>query len=117
MKTPIIFAIAVATLAGCAMSPYTPPPNPPTRAVSESKLPPKAATQCIAQQWANAKQQTVMMQYMLANDQAFDVYVPGQQPPNGEAAIVRQSAKGTGSWIGYRGSDSSASAAINQCLG
>lgn len=115
MKTPFIFAIAVAALAGCAASPYTPPPTSATTAVGESKLAPKAAAQCIGQQWANTSNQTVMMQYMLANDQAFDVYVPGQQPPNGSAAIVRKSANGPGSWIGFRGSDTTASGAISQC--
>lgn len=116
MKYPFIVALAAATLAGCATSPYTPPPTPTTRAVGESKLAPKAAAQCIGQKWADATNQQVWMQYMLANDQAFDVYVPGQQPPAGTAAVVRKSANGPGSWLGFRGNDSgNAAAALSQC--
>ncbi|MBU65811.1 MAG: hypothetical protein CL858_10215 [Cupriavidus sp.] len=115
MKYPFIVALAVTTLAGCAVSPYTPPPTPTTRAVGPSKLEPKAAAQCIGQKWADASRQQVTMQYMLANDQAFDVYVPGQQPPSGDAAVVRKAPNGPGSWLGFRGADSNAAAAISQC--
>ena len=114
-SSDLIVALAAATLAGCATSPYTPPPSPTTQAVGESKLAPKAAAQCIGQKWADATNQQVWMQYMLANDQAFDVYVPGQQPPNGSAAVVRKSANGPGSWLGFRGSDSNAAGALSQC--
>ncbi|WP_423199631.1 MULTISPECIES: putative periplasmic lipoprotein [unclassified Cupriavidus] len=115
MKYPIILALAAATLGGCAMSPYTPPPSTETRAIGNSKLAPKAAAQCIAQQWAASMRQEVWMQYMLANDEAFDVYVPGQQPPNGAAAVVRKAANGQGSWLGFRGADSAAAGALSQC--
>ncbi|KAI3591218.1 hypothetical protein D9X30_3899 [Cupriavidus sp. U2] len=117
MKYPVIVVLAVATLAGCANmpAPYTPPPTPTTRAVGESKLAPKAAAQCIGQKWADATNQQVWMQYMLANDQAFDVYVPGQQPPAGSAAVVRKSTNGPGSWLGFRGDDSNAAGALSQC--
>lgn len=56
---------------------------------------------------------------MLANDQAVDVYVPGQQPPNGAAAVVRPSYTGKGSWVGFRGNGaagSNATSAISACL-
>lgn len=116
MKYPFIVALAAATLAGCATSPYTPPPTQATRAIGQSKLEPKAAAQCIGQKWADSTRQQVWMQYMLANDQAFDVYVPGQQPPNGAAAVVRKAPNGSGSWLGYRGDDSNgASGALSQC--
>ncbi|MDT6963141.1 MULTISPECIES: hypothetical protein [unclassified Cupriavidus] len=115
MKYPFIVALCAATLTGCAMSPYTPPPTQATRPIGESKLAPKAAAQCIGQKWADATRQQVFMQYMLANDQAFDVYVPGQQPPNGAAAVVRKSTSGPGSWLGYRGQDNGEAAAISQC--
>jgi hypothetical protein len=56
----------------------------------------------------------------LANNQAVDVYVPGQQPPNGAAAIVRpawsQTAK---TWVGFRGGaggGSDAAGDISGCL-
>ncbi|KDP87384.1 hypothetical protein ACU4GI_43260 [Cupriavidus basilensis] len=110
MKYPLI-ALAIA-VSGCA----TPPPPPSdVRPVGQSQLAPKAAAQCIASKWANSSGQVVYMQYMLANDQAFDVYVPGQQPPSGTAAIVRQGASGSGSSVGFRGTDSNAASAISQC--
>lgn len=116
MKYPFIVALATAALAGCATSPYTPPPSQETRSVGQSKLAPKAAAQCIAEKWAQSAQQEVWMQYMLANDQAFDVYTPGQRPPAGAAAVVRKAPTGTGSWIGFRGNDSGgATGAIGQC--
>lgn len=113
MKYPFIIAVAAA-VTGCATSPYTPPPTAQTRAVTQSKLAPKAAAQCIGQQWANSSGQQVWMPYMLANDEAFDVYVPGQQPPAGSAAVVRKAPNG-GSWLGFRGADNGAAAALNQC--
>lgn len=115
MKYPFIVALCAATLAGCAVSPYTPPPSANTRPVGPSKLEPKAAAQCIGQKWADATRQQVVMQYMLANDQAFDVYVPGQQPPSGTAAIVRKAPTGSGSWLGFRGPDGPEAGAISQC--
>jgi hypothetical protein len=53
----------------------------------------------------------------MANDQAMDVYVPGQQPPGGAAAVVRPN--GSGSWVGFRsgsGAGSDASGSITGCL-
>ena len=39
----------------------------------------------------------------MANNQAMDVYVPGQQPPNGAAALVRPSWTGNSkTWVGFR---------------
>ncbi|MEN7531433.1 MULTISPECIES: hypothetical protein [unclassified Cupriavidus] len=117
MKYPILAVLASAVVvAGCATSPYIPPPTPETRAVGQSKLAPKEAAQCIGSQWANSSRQQVWMQYMLANDGAYDVYVPGQNPPSGSAAIVRRSPTGQGSWLGFRGSDSAAAGALNQCM-
>jgi hypothetical protein len=84
--------------------------------VGQSQQAPKVVAQCIAVKWASNSGQQVYMQYMLANEQAFDVYVPGQQPPNGAAAVVRQAAGGSGSSVGFRGADSNASSSINQCL-
>jgi len=115
MKYPFIVALASAAFTGCAMSPYTPPPTQDTRAIGESKLAPKEAAQCIGGAWAQSSQQQVWMQYMLANDQAFDVYVPGQQPPSGSAAVVRKSPAGAGSWVGFRGTDSGGGGGISQC--
>jgi hypothetical protein len=89
------------------------------QSVGESQQPPKAVATCIAQKWADSSQQQVVSQDTLANDQAMDVYVPGQQPPNGAAAVVRPSYSGKGTWVGYRaggagGSD--ATSAISGCL-
>ena len=56
---------------------------------------------------------------MLANNQAMDVYVPGQQPPNGAAAVVRPSYTGKGTWVGFRANGAAGSAAtgaISGCL-
>jgi hypothetical protein len=40
---------------------------------------------------------------IVANNQAMDVYVPGQQPPNGAAALVRPSWTGNSkTWVGSR---------------
>ncbi|MDR6392189.1 hypothetical protein J2801_005317 [Paraburkholderia phenoliruptrix] len=55
----------------------------------------------------------------MANDQAVDVYVPGEQPPNGAAAVVRPSYSGKGSWVGFRANGaagSDATSAISSCL-
>jgi hypothetical protein len=47
---------------------------------------------------------------------AFDVYVPGQQPPSGSAAIVRQSFSGAATSVSFRGPDNNATSAISPCL-
>ena len=55
----------------------------------------------------------------MANDQAMDVYVPGQQPPSGAAAVVRPAYSGSGTWVGFRsngGPGSDATGAITGCL-
>jgi hypothetical protein len=55
----------------------------------------------------------------LANDQAVDVYVPGQQPPSGAAAVVRPAWSGSGTWVGFRASGAAGSQAtgdIQACL-
>jgi hypothetical protein len=89
------------------------------QSVGQSQQPPKAVAQCIAQKWADASQQQVVSQNTMANDQAMDVYVPGQQPPSGAAAVVRPSYSGSGTWVGFRangGAGSDATGAISGCL-
>jgi hypothetical protein len=112
---PLIAMTAV--LAACAA------PNVPsgTQSVGTSQQPPAAVAQCIAQKWSDRSQQQVVSQTALANNQAADVYAPGQQPPNGAAAIVRpawsQTAK---TWVGFRagagGMGSDATGDISGCL-
>ncbi|MGA7817519.1 MAG: hypothetical protein WCA53_32210, partial [Caballeronia sp.] len=61
----------------------------------------------------------VVSQNTLANDMASDVYVPGQQPPSGAAAVVRPSYTGSGTWVGFRtagGAGGDATGAIQGCL-
>ncbi|MDF3885658.1 hypothetical protein [Cupriavidus basilensis] len=111
MKYPLI-ALVIA-VSGCASPP---PPPPDVHPVGQSHLAPKAAAQCIGTKWANSCGQQVYMQYVFANDTAFDVYVPGQQPPNGAAALVRQASGGPGSLLSFRGADSNATGAISQCM-
>jgi hypothetical protein len=108
-----ILAFTVA-ISACAA---TPPAG--TQQVGTSQQPPKVVAQCIAQKWADQSQQQVVAQDTLANDQAIDVYVPGQQPPTGAAAAVRPAYTGPGTWVGFRsggagGSDASGS--IQGCL-
>jgi hypothetical protein len=90
------------------------------QSVGQSQQPPRAVATCIAQKWADSSQQQVVSQNILANDQAMDVYVPGQQPPNGAAAVVRPSYSGKGTWVGFRaggaGGGSNATGAISGCL-
>jgi len=90
------------------------------QSVGESQQPVKAVATCIAQKWADGSQQQVVTQNTLANDQAMDVFVPGQQPPNGAAAVVRPSNTGKGTWVGFRagsgGASGEASGAISGCL-
>jgi hypothetical protein len=89
------------------------------QSIGQSQQPPKAVAQCIAQKWADGSQQQVVSQDTMANDQALDVYVPGQQPPNGAAAVVRPSYSGSGTWVGFRSNGaggSDATGAISGCL-
>jgi hypothetical protein len=89
------------------------------QSVGQSQQPPKAVASCIAQKWADGSQQQVVSQNTLANDQAMDVYVPGQQPPSGAAAVVRPSYTGKGTWVGFRANGAAggdATRAISGCL-
>jgi hypothetical protein len=90
------------------------------QSVGQSQQPVKAVAQCIAQKWADGSQQQVVSQDTLANDQAIDVYVPGQQPPTGAAAVVRPAYSGSGTWVGFRSNggagSSDATGAISGCL-
>ncbi|MBN3806637.1 hypothetical protein GXB81_26845 [Paraburkholderia sp. Ac-20336] len=113
MKYLPLIALTVA-LSACAAQP---PAG--VQSVGQSQQPPGAVASCIAQKWADASQQQVVSQNTLANDQAVDVYVPGQQPPNGAAAVVRPSYSGKGTWVGFRSNGaagSEATGAISGCL-
>lgn len=96
---PISILIVTVAVSGCASQPM--PPS--AQAVGESQRPVPAVAQCIGQKWANQSQQRVISQVIVANNQAMDVYVPGQQPPNGAAALVRPSWTGNSkTWVGFR---------------
>ena len=114
---PLIAATAItATLAACAT------PNVPqgTQSIGTSQQAPAAVAQCIARKWADRSQQPVVSQTMLANNQAVDVYLPGQPPPDGMAATVRPSWSPTNrTWVGYRAGASAGADAtgdISACL-
>ncbi len=62
--------------------------------IGQSQKPAPQVAACIAKSWADKSQQQVISQAVLANDMAMDVYVPGQQPPNGAAAIGAPGALG-----------------------
>jgi hypothetical protein len=111
MKYLPILALTVA-ISACAAQPGV-------SQVGTSQQPPKVVAQCIAQKWADKSQQQVVSQNTLANDMASDVYVPGQQPPSGAAALVRPSNAGAGTWVGFRtagGAGSDATGDIQGCL-
>ena len=113
MKYLPLIALTVA-ISACAAQP---PAG--VQSVGQSQQPPKAVAQCIAQKWADGSQQQVVSQDTMANDQAMDVYVPGQQPPTGAAAVVRPAYSGSGTWVGFRsngGANSDATGAITGCL-
>lgn len=116
MKPLPLLIVTAATLTACATTPM--PPG--AQSVGESQQPVDAVAQCIAQKWANRSQQQVISQVIVANNQAMDVYVPGQQPPNGAAAVVRPSWSGhSRTWVGFRsgaGAGSDATGDINACL-
>ncbi|KVE28396.1 hypothetical protein WS67_06440 [Burkholderia singularis] len=89
--------------------------------VGQSQKPAEEVATCIAKTWADKAQQQVVSQYELANGLATDVYVPGQQPPNGAAAVVRPAfASNAKTWVGFRSGSGSADGAatsdINSCL-
>ncbi|WP_028225036.1 hypothetical protein [Paraburkholderia ferrariae] len=108
--------LVTAALGACANQPI--PSG--AQSVGTSQQPPAAVAQCISQKWADRSQQQVVSQTMLANDQAMDVYVPGQQPPNGAAAIVRPAwSANSKTWVGFRsggGAGSDATSDISACL-
>ena len=83
MKYLPLVALTVA-LSACAAQP---PMG--VQSVGQSQQPPNVVARCIAQKWADNSQQQVVSQDTLANDKAVDVFVPGQNPPNGAAAVVR----------------------------
>lgn len=90
-----------------------------TQSVGQSQQPPTVVAQCVARTWADKTQQQVVSQNILANGQAVDVYVPGQNPPDGAAAVVRPSNQGSGSWVGFRASSAAggdAAGDIRACL-
>src|SRR5579862_6294328 len=98
-STALVFAVC-----GCA----SPPPSPPAAnilPVGQSALSPSAAANCIAQKWANNAQTTVWIENVFANETAYNVYVPTQQPPTGSAALIRPGTGGTGSSVSFRGTD------------
>ena len=107
--------VATIAVSACASQPM--PPS--AQAVGESQQPVSTVSQCIGQKWANQSQQTVISQVIVANNQAMDVYVPGQQPPNGSAALVRPSWTGNSkTWVGFRpgGSGGNTGGDIGGCL-
>lgn len=113
MKFIPLLALTVAISASAAQPPAA------VQQVGSSQKAPKIVAQCVAQKWADKSQQQVVSQNTLANDQAVDVYVPGQQPPSGAAAIVRPAPAGHGTWVGFRASGAAGSQAtgdIQTCL-
>lgn len=113
MKHLPLIALTVA-ISACAAQP---PAG--VQSVGTSQQPPAAVGKCIAQKWADKSQKQVVSQNTLAWDRAMDVYVPGQQPPNGSAAIVRPSYQGSGTWVGFRpgaGGGSADTGDISACL-
>ncbi|KXV09903.1 hypothetical protein CR51_09745 [Caballeronia megalochromosomata] len=113
MKFIPLLALTVA-ISACAAQP---PAG--VQQVGTSQKAPKVVAQCVAQKWADTSQQQVVSQDTLANDQAVDVYVPGQQPPTGAAAIVRPAWSGSGTWVGFRASGAAGSQStgdIQACL-
>ena len=96
---PLPLLVVTIAVSACASQPV--PPS--AQSLGESQQPVPAVSQCIAQKWADQSQQTVISQVIVANNQAMDVYVPGQQPPNGAAALVRPSWTGNSkTWVGFR---------------
>lgn len=113
----LALAALLIAVSGCASQPASAPPPLPVdaRPIGQSQLAPKAAAACIAQKWANNTGQTVYTQYVFANDTAFDVYAPGQQPPSGSAALIRPAPTGTGSAVGFRGPETTIAGPVGQC--
>ena len=112
----------VVAVSGCASQAPSSPPATDARPVGQSQLAPRAAATCIAQKWANMSGQPVQMQYVFANETAFDVLVPGQSAPTGtpsdsrlHAALVRPAPSGPGSMVSFRGPESPVSGTVGQC--
>jgi len=112
----------VLAVSGCASQAPPTSSDPAGRPVGQSQLEPKAAATCIAQKWANMSGKPVQMQYVFANETAFDVLVPGQSAPTGapsdnslSAALVRPAPSGPGSMVSFRGPESPASGTVGQC--
>ncbi|AOJ78307.1 hypothetical protein [Burkholderia ubonensis] len=99
-----------------AISAHAADPSPAVQNVGQSQKPAQEVSACIAKTWADKSQQQVVSQYVLANGLATDVYAPGQQPPNGAAALVRPARQpGAKTWVGMRG-DAASAGDINACL-
>jgi hypothetical protein len=115
MKSLPLLVVTV-VVSACA----SPPMPPSAQSVGESQQPASTVAQCIGQKWADQSQQQVVSQVMVANNQAMDVYVPGQQPPNGAAALVRPSWTGNSkTWVGFRaasGTGGNVSGDVGGCL-
>ncbi|MET3820555.1 hypothetical protein ACVK00_002151 [Burkholderia sp. PvR073] len=108
MKYLPLIALTVAISAHAA--------DPAMQNVGQSQKSAQDVSACIAKTWADKSQQQVVSQNVLANGLATDVYVPGQQPPNGAAAMVRPSSKADAkTWVGVRG-DAASAGDITACL-
>ncbi|WAS58135.1 hypothetical protein MK974_21300 [Burkholderia ambifaria] len=108
MKYLPLIALTVAISAHAA--------DPAMQNVGQSQKSAQDVSACIAKTWADKSQQQVVSQNVLANGLATDVYVPGQQPPNGAAAMVRPSGQpGAKTWVGVRG-DAASARDISACL-
>ncbi|TDN61193.1 hypothetical protein [Paraburkholderia sp. BL10I2N1] len=103
---PIIALFAAAS--ACAQAPGG------VQIVGQSHQAAEPVAFCIAKKWADASQKEVILQTIVANNLAMDVYVPGQAPPSGDAAMVRP-----GTSVGFRSANpgaSEATSSINACL-
>jgi hypothetical protein len=103
---PLITLFAAA--AACAQAPGG------VQTIGQTRRAPEPVALCIAQKWADTSQQQVILQTVVANNLAMDVYVPGQAPPNGDAAMVRP-----GTSVSFRSTGSAGegeASAINSCL-
>jgi opacity protein-like surface antigen len=110
MKHLPILAVSVAVAACAAQPPAGVQP------VGKSARSPQQVAQCVSQKWADKSQQPVTLQNRLANDQAFDVLLPGERP-GGAAVVIQPDPSGKGSWVGIRGSGyRDATADVNSCL-
>ncbi|KAG0163321.1 hypothetical protein DFQ28_010051 [Apophysomyces sp. BC1034] len=111
MKYLPILAVSVVVAACAAQPPAGVQP------VGKSARSPQEVAQCISQKWADRSQQPVTLQTTIANDQAFDVLLPGERP-GGAAALVQPDPSGNGSWVGIRdgGAYRHAAIDINDCL-